>query len=484
MRRLISLFLAGGLAIGAFGFPAAAALPGVSRLQSHIGGLLASPSLSANGTGVAVVSLKSGQLLYGRNATRPLMPASNLKLLTSAAALTLLGPDFAFRTAVYADAPVTDGFVGGRLYMKGFGDPDLDQGRIEAIAGELYRKGVRQVGDVVADESFFDSQRRGLGWKARYEGMSYSAPISALSVTQNVQKIWIKGSAPGSAAALRLEPDSDYYQLVNEVRTVAGYANRVAVIPGKMVNGRQQLIVRGVFGMRTPQDALSFNISEPPLVTGGALIKAMKKAGIRVSGQLSIGQTPATAVPLVINGSRPLALIMQDFNKDSINFIGEQVLKYLGATYRSEPGTAAKGADVIKQDFMRRLVGVDPTGMVIADGSGLSTVNRVSAAQFAGVLRYMYQQPDYRLDYQESLATAGVDGTLRHRFRATPAQGVLQAKTGFINGVCTLSGYTVTRDGEPVAFSFLMNDYKDLWAVRTIQDKLGVLLTQFRAAGS
>jgi D-alanyl-D-alanine carboxypeptidase/D-alanyl-D-alanine-endopeptidase (penicillin-binding protein 4) len=458
----------------------AASLVGLPRLQAQIGGLVNTPALSASQTGIAVISMRSGDLLYGRNERRGLMPASNLKLLTSAAAMTLLGPDFAFRTALYGDGQVADGILSGSLYLKGFGDPDLTEKRVFEMAEGLRSRGVRQVSDVVADDSFFDDRRRGLGWKARYEGLSYSAQISALSITQNVAKVWVKPGAPGAAAQLRLEPNSEYYTISNGVRTVPGYANSIGARFGKMVNGRRQVLIYGTFGTRTPTDAVSFNIDEPALVSGGTLMTALKQVGIRVTGRLITGKTPATATPLVINASRPLVTVLTDFNKHSINFIGEHVLKYLGATFRGEPGSAEKGGDVVREDFIRRLVGIDPAGMVVADGSGLSPLNRISALQFASVLRYMYSQPEYRPDFQAALPIAGVDGTLAHRFRATPAQGVLRAKTGFINGVCTLSGYTMTKDGEPVAFSFLMNDYKDLWAARVVQERLGVLLTLFR----
>jgi D-alanyl-D-alanine carboxypeptidase/D-alanyl-D-alanine-endopeptidase (penicillin-binding protein 4) len=458
----------------------AATLTGLPRLQAQIGGLVNTPALSAKHTGISVINLHTGDQLYGRNERTALMPASNLKLLTSAAAMTLLGPDFAFRTALYADGQVNDGILSGSLYLKGFGDPDLNQKRVDEMAEALFARGVRQVSDVVADDSFFDDRRLGMGWKARYEGLSYSARISALSITQNVAKAWIKPGAPGAPAQLKLEPDSDYYTIRNGVKTVPGYANRIGARFGKMVNGRREVFIYGTFGTRTPMDAVSFNIDEPALVSGGTMVTALKKAGIRVTGRLVTGRTPPTAQPLVINASRPLVDVMTDFNKHSINFIGEHVLKYLGATFRGEPGTAEKGAEVIKQDFVRRLVGIDPAGMVVADGSGLSPLNRISALQFASVLRYMYSQPEYRPDFQAGLPIAGIDGTLAHRFRATPAQGVLRAKTGFINGVCTLSGYTMTKDGEPVAFSFLMNDYKDLWAARVVQERLGVLLTVFQ----
>jgi D-alanyl-D-alanine carboxypeptidase/D-alanyl-D-alanine-endopeptidase (penicillin-binding protein 4) len=458
----------------------AAALVGLPRLHAQIGGLVNTPALSAKETGVAVVSLRTGEMLYGRNESRALMPASNMKLLTSAAAMTMLGPDFAFRTALYADGQVSDGILSGSLYLKGFGDPDLNERRVVEMAEALHERGVRQVSDVVADDSFFDDRRLGMGWKARYEGLSYSARISALSITQNVAKVWVKAGPAGKPAQLKLEPDSEYYLVSNGVRTVPGYANSLGARFGKMVNGRRQVLIHGVFGTARGPDAVSFNIEDPALVSGGTLMTALKQAGIRVTGRLMTGRTPTTAAPLVINASRPLVAVLTDFNKHSINFVGEHVFKYLGATFRGEPGTAEKGASVIREDFVRRLVGIDPAGMVVADGSGLSPLNRISALQFASVLRYMYSQPEYRPDFQAALPIAGVDGTLAHRFRSTPAQGVLRAKTGFINGVCTLSGYTTTKDGEPVAFSFLMNNYKDLWAARVVQERLGVLLTLFR----
>lgn len=433
-------------------------------------------SRSGLGTaGVRIVSLKTGEVIFERNSSLPMVPASNMKLVTSAAALALLEPSFTFRTVAFASAPVVDGHLNGDLYLKGYGDPDLTGDRLAEMARELSARGLKYVaGDLVLDDSFFDHQQKGKGWKPSWDAFSFGARISALSVGYNTLRVWVRPTETGKAAGIQLEPDGDFYRISNQVKTVDGARSRL-----KVFFSSQGLVVQGSVGAATRGDFAEINLDNPTFYTGGVFRKALAQEGVTFGGSLRGGLTPPDASALAVSFSRPLTVIVKDLNKYSVNFIAEQLLKFLGATFRGEPGTAAKGVQVIKEDFLTGKVGASTQGMVMADGSGLSPLNRISPKLFSGILSYMYRSYQYRPEFEASLATAGVDGTLRERMRHTPAEGLLRAKTGFINGVSSLSGYTVTRDSEPIAFSLLINGYKNLWTAREVQDKISILLTTF-----
>lgn len=439
--------------------------------------------LNRNGlgqAGVRIVSLRTGEVIYDHNSSMPMVPASNMKLITSAAAMALLEPSFTFRTVAYGMGPIQEGRLAGDLYLKGYGDPDLTGDRLVEMARELAARGLRYVeGDLVLDDSFFDSQQKGKGWKPSWDAFSFGARISALSVGYNTLKVWVRPTQVGKAAGIQLDPDGDYHRVSNQVKTVEGGRSRLKVYFSKQESGAPVLVVQGQVGAATRGDFAEINVENPTFYAGGVFRKALQQEGVTFGGSLRSGVTPAGVDPLAVSFSRPLTAIVKDLNKYSVNFIAEMLLKFLGATFRGEPGTAAKGVQVVKEEFLTGKVGVSTQGMVMADGSGLSPLNRISPKMFSGLLSYMYRNYQYRPEFEASLATAGVDGTLRERMRHTPAEGLLRAKTGFINGVSSLSGYTVTRDSEPIAFSLLINGYKNLWTAREVQDKISILLTTF-----
>ena len=468
---LIFIFLLGLPVLGAENF---------SLLQKQIAGMANNPALPNNTTGIKIISLKTLETIYSQNEDLPLAPASNMKIITSAAALTLLKPEFTFRTTIFSDSPLNEGVINGNLYIKGYGDPDLDTERLWMMARALTYKGITEIkGDIIGDDTFFDQQRTGKGWKSTYGAAPYSAKISALSLNQNTVKVWIAPSKKGSPGIISLDPPGKYFKIINQIVT-SGSHSYIYISRRLNPAGEDEITVKGNIALNSMGESETINIANPPLYVASAFYEMLRKEGINVTGSYKAGQMTGKLWQLLETSSRPLYAIIAEFNKHSVNFIGELLLKYLAARYGSVPGTIEKGEEVIKSKFLIPLVKTNTEGMVIADGSGLSPLNRITPAQFIDVLAYMYNNFDLSPDFISSLSIGGADGTLRKRFKNTSAERKVRAKTGSIAGVSSLSGYTLSKDNEPMAFSIIMNNFYNYSVAHSVQDNIGILLSGFK----
>jgi len=429
------------------------------------------PGLSAAHTGIQVFSLKTGKSILAHNAEIPLMPASNMKLVTSAAALSLLKPEFRFKTLVYTNGRVQGNTLNGDLYLKGLGDPELTDERLSQLASEIRYSGIQKInGKLIADDQYFDQVREGRGWKKTYGASAYSAQISALSLNRNTVNVWVRPGQPGQAAEIALEPPNQFFEIVNNTRT--GGRTRLQ-IARTMNGGKNRVTVTGSISPQARPEKEAINLENPALYTGYVFKHQLQKAGIVFTGSVTQGKTPSGVYELGRTESRPLRDIVGELNKHSINLIAENLLKYMGALFEGEPGSSAKGAKVVQEKFLQEMVGLGPkNGISMADGSGLSPLNRVTADSLAKILMYMQGQFDVGVDYISSLAISGVDGTLHTRLNSPGLKRRIRAKTGFINGVSSLSGYLQTKNNETLVFSFLMNHFTGVYAARASQDNL------------
>ncbi|MCH8981510.1 D-alanyl-D-alanine carboxypeptidase/D-alanyl-D-alanine-endopeptidase, partial [candidate division KSB1 bacterium] len=249
-------------------------------------------------------------------------------------------------------------------------------------------------------------------------------------------------------------------------------------IERKWRESQNTITIKGGLKTQSPQKVRVIEIVEPALYFGTLFSELLADEKIALNGNIIKGTSPDTNLVLVEHLSEPLSSLITKNNKDSDNLYAELILKTLGAEEKGKPGTAEKGISVIKQFFNE--MGVDTTSFGLADGSGVSRYNVISPDQIIELLKAMYKDFRLRAEFVASLAIAGVDGTLRNRMKNTSAQGKLRAKTGTIRGTSALSGYTTTADGEPVAFSIIMEHFvKPTSAIRKLQDQIGVILSSF-----
>jgi len=406
--------------------------------------------------------LKSGRVVYSENALKPMIPASNLKVVTTAAALDMLGPDFRYYTELRGGSPDGNGVLKGNVYLKGQGDPTMCFPYVSPTAPwkffvkHMREKGIKAIsGDLVGDDSSFDREYLGQGWFERYLLDSYAAPVSALSLNNNVVELTI------TSDRVRCEPPSSGF-LFRRVDTGA-YDCWITREPGSDITL--------VHGSVAPGSAIKRGVTvpNPGLFTVGSLAAVVKQSGIQVRGksrlirlQGEVGISQAT--PIIARYQSPrLKDIISQVNKESDNVFAQHVFKTMGERKYGH-GTARNGQAAVAA-FMTRL-GVGAEGLVMVDGSGLSVANRISPRQLVGVVEAMWRHPHGQV-FVDSLPTGG-EGTLQSRLGGM----TVRAKTGTLDGHSGLSGYLVTAYGQTVGFSILVNNVEATWSAVELQDRL------------
>lgn len=431
-------------------------------------------SLGAS-AGIAVFDLTEKAYLYTHNEKKNYTPASNMKLLTTISALDRLGPLYQWKTELYIDGNVTPGgILQGNLILKGYGDPSLAPQDLRSLADAVKAIGIKQVhGNLLLDDSYFDETRLGIGWMWDDEPYGYSAQISALAVHKNFVTVTSKaGAKPGDAATLSLEPMTSYLTVTNKTKTVEGAAADIVV---ERPRGKNEVNVTGTIGTAAEPYQEDVTMEDPALYVGDIWKQELAEAGIQLQPQAVIKKTVVQGgVPLHTHLSKPFRDILVELNKESDNFYAEMVLKTLGATQNGK-GTSEAGTQVVA-DVLKR-AGIE-SGFKIADGSGLSRFNLITAEQMVKLLAFVQDQ-DYREALEASLPIAGVDGTLRNRMKNTPAQSNVLAKTGSMGGVYSLSGYVTARNGHKLAFSMIFNGLYKYEYAQKMQDAVAVQLAMY-----
>ncbi|RNL80647.1 D-alanyl-D-alanine carboxypeptidase/D-alanyl-D-alanine endopeptidase [Halostreptopolyspora alba] len=458
---------------------------GVADMREDLDALLDSPELAGATSGVVVRSLDTGNLLYERNADTALTPASNMKLLTSAAALDVLGPDHTFETTVTADEEPTSGVVEGDLYLTGTGDPSLTSDAFDALAAEVADSGVTEVaGDLLADDTYFDAQRLHPDWESADEPYYYAAQISALTVAANddldtgvVNVTATPGTHSGAPVDTRLEPAADNLSLSNEART--GPPDSETTVDVSRDPGTNQFTATGSLPAGGPEYSTLRTVHEPTDHAAHLLADALEDNGVRVRGDVDRGTAPTGAAELAVAESAELSELLAPFMKLSNNGHAEILVKTMGHESAGE-GTWAAGLAEMASALER--IGVELDAHELSDGSGLARSNQLTATTVASVLRTAPDEPWFT-SWERSLPVAGAEdrmtgGTLSGRMRGTPAEGNVRAKTGTLTGVSALSGYVTGAGGEDLAFAVLNNGFEGA-APRGVQDAIAVRLAEF-----
>ncbi|HSQ31874.1 MAG TPA: D-alanyl-D-alanine carboxypeptidase/D-alanyl-D-alanine-endopeptidase, partial [Gemmatimonadaceae bacterium] len=297
---------------------------GADALASAVGTALASHTRNG-GWGAIIVSLTRGDTLFAQNADAMMQPASTMKMYTSAVALDRFGPDFTFHTPVLRDGVVgPDGALAGNLYLRGVGDPSLssrfwrDEEPMDALARQIAATGIKHIrGDIIGDATAFDDKLVPDGWKTSYLGASYAARVSALSLNENL--IWVVAKPAGKKASVSLDPATTAIPIEGSVGLVGGSGGRISASrrPDGTIN------VRGSIGVRSGPLRYSFVVDNPPLFAAGALRASLRKLGITADGQTRLAPTPSGATEIAAISSPPLAQIIGEMDRESINIYAE-----------------------------------------------------------------------------------------------------------------------------------------------------------------
>jgi serine-type D-Ala-D-Ala carboxypeptidase/endopeptidase (penicillin-binding protein 4) len=482
---------------------AAAVSPAVASLGAELQRVMRSAGMPLSTSAVLVVSLDRGDTIFSLNPDLPLAPASNMKLFSTAAALYYLGPEFRYSTFALADGEIRDGSLHGDLVLYGTGDPAISSRMLggalpplRALADSLTALGIREIrGDVVGDGSYFDDMWIGEGWRDEYRLASYSAPIGALSLAENIISLRVlPGAAAGAPAVIRTVPATEGLLVQNQVRTVASGTSSI-----RFRYDPAGLVIEGQIARGNPGIARTVTVVDPANFAAAAFRNVLEQAGIAVHGGVRTirtpGESPITRAGLANEGdgngaraprvvgthlSPPLSEVVTVTNHISQNLYAEALFKTVGRVALGE-GSFTGGARAV-QYFLECEKPMDGTGVRFVDGSGLSPLNRVTARSTIHLLDLMTRTDVWDAFYASLPEAANPEGgrhSLRGRMGGTPAARNLRAKTGTISNVSSLSGYVQAANGERLAFSIYVNDVAATWQAKRVEDAIGSRLAGF-----
>ena len=476
--------------------------PNRQAMAQKIDDILDQPDVARGFWGVEVVSLKDGSVLYSLNSEKLFTPASNTKLFTTSAAMAMIGPDYKFNTTIETDGSVDKyGRLLGNLYVVGRGDPNIS-GRtlpyylrterkdpamkvLEDLADQVVKAGVKYIdGDVVGDDSYYAFERYGEGWTQDDMVWEWGAPVSALTINDNVVFVSIfPADHPGDKAFVQIAPYAEYYKIDDRLMTTpAGTGPRRIYITREP--GSNRLTLFGNIPVDDPGANEALAIEDPAQFAADAFRSMLERRGVVVYGKPTTKHTelatlstfsvttiapagggeaetkvrppnPDTRTVLASYQSLPLADDLKVINKVSQNLHAELMLRLLGRE-KGNGGTIEAGLEVVRGFLLQ--AGIHPDEYVFYDGSGLSRENLVTPDAIVRLLEYINTQP-WGPRFLDTLPVAGLDGSLSDRFRGTDVQGRVQAKTGSLGHVNALSGYATTLSGDRVVFSILANNH-------------------------
>ncbi len=482
LQRLLAVLLLALVAPRAGAAPAsapAADLPGAaarSLLDQALEREVQAALRAAPALGVHVVDLVDKREVYAFRADLPRILASNTKLLTTAAALDELGPDFRFVTRALIEGPVEAGTLRGDLAIVGSGDPNLSgrfhDGDVFAVfrpwAAALAARGVRRIdGDLVLVNGIFEGPRVHPDWPRDQLTTWYEAPVEALSFSDNCVLVRVRpGRGPGSPAIVETVPKLDYFRIENSART----SDRSGSLYVTRKDGEDVLVVSGRIGRRSGPLEVWVAVHDPTAYFAAALRAALAEAGIEVGGRARpVHGLPAGAWQEIARHESDLTRTLAVTNKRSQNFYAECLAKLLGLRRQGQGSWSAATAAI--GGFLAGL-GIDPAQFQLADGSGMSRGNRATPRAMTTVLGHMYFHTFGR-EFVRSLPHSGEEGlSWRRRLADTPYRGNVFAKTGHLNGVTTLSGYAKAASGRVYAFSILCNSVRSRADARAAQDRI------------
>ena len=463
----------------------------ISELSEQLDDIFNDNSFRNANWGVVIQSLKNGEYFYKRNEDKFFVPASNLKLFTTAGSLLLLGPDYRFSTNILLNGYQSGSTIYGDLVIQGRGDPTIS-GRFynndinlvfDTWIDSLLELGVTNIkGNIVGDDNLFDDIGLGNGWAWDYETDWYAAQSSAISYNDNCVDIKIYSDHKYDSVIVSSKPELRNIVILNNVKPAVGSEKtNIEVIRER---GTNVINVSGKFRKDTDTLITYATVQNPTQFAMLVLKNRLENRGIRVNGYAVDIDDYERAIDyndldlLFVSYSEKLNEIIKVVNKGSQNFFAEQLLKTIGLE-KLGFGSVTNGVTAVKEIFAD--IGLNPDNIIMVDGSGLSHLNMVTPRQVVELLKYMYSNKKVYADYYNSLPIAGIDGTLGKRMKNTTAEKVVRAKTGFISYVRSLSGYAVTGDNEPIAFSMIANNFSvPVKLAENIQDLVCLRLTNFR----
>jgi len=454
---------------------------GLTVLKNDLDKIVKDKFFEQSQIAIKIFDLTEGKSLYSHNNKLLLHPASNMKLLTSAAGLVFLGPEYEFTTTLYFKGVAEGVTLFGDLYIVGGLDPDLTSNDLDTLVQAVKSMEIKYITrNIYADISIKDSLYWGSGWMWDDHPDPSAVLLSALNINHNTVEVFVTGNEVGLPGIVSLKPETKYVQVENHSLTVPSNVPNDLKITRDWLNDNNTIIIEGNVRrgeiIDSSEHTEKLNLVDPEKYFLTLFKEHLEKEKISLFGELDIKTLPDGSVYLTdINHSLENVLI--NLNKESDNLNAEMILYALALKDSSAPAMAKNGIEIIKS--LIDSLGLDPDDYSLADGSGVSRYSLVSAELMIELLKYMYKHSEF-YSYYESLSIAGVDGTLEKRMKNTEAENNVHAKTGTLAGVSSLSGYVSAKNGNLITFSIIIQNYVEKNSVaRRFQDKICELLANY-----
>jgi serine-type D-Ala-D-Ala carboxypeptidase/endopeptidase (penicillin-binding protein 4) len=454
----------------------------VTKFETELSDLIKNdPVLKGAVTGVSIRSGQSGEILYQHQGDIRLRPASNLKLFTAAAALSVLGENYTFKTELLTDGPFVGNMIMGNLYLKGKGDPTLLKEDFDEFADQLIEKGINVIqGHLVGDDSWFDDIRYPIDLPWSDEQAYYGAQISALTASPDTD--YDSGTVVvsvepaeriGQPAKITVLPQTTYAEIINKVKTVDSKGKKD--IKMNREHGTNIVEITGNIPVNSKPFLEWVAVWNPTGYALDLLKQSLSEKGIILNGVIKEGITPKSATLVASHSSMSLTDILVPFMKLSNNIHAETLIKEMGKVKKGE-GSWEKGLEVLKTELLG--FGVDTNSLVLRDGSGVSHINLVPSNEISKLLFHVQEEKWFPV-FLQALPVSGVrekmlGGSLRNRLY--DVKGKIKAKTGTLSTVSSLSGYVKTNSGETLIFSIILNNLLDEEKGKEVEDKLVTIL--------
>lgn len=442
-----------------------------AQLGTAIDAVIDRPQFRRTRWGLLIEPLSRDSALYSRDATHYFIPASNVKLLTTAAALHQLGSDFRIRTSIYKMD--TDS-----LRVVGRGDPSLTEAQLKDLAQQLRRQGIRQVQHLIVEDGYFQGNAIHPTWDWEDVQSDYGTSVTSLILNQNAVELAVSPQQPGQPLRVSWSDAiaARQWRVENNSITAQAAASTTLEITGAL--GQPVLRIKGQLAVDAEPEVFGLAILDPSEYFLQHFRNVLAAEGISVVRASITYKIPTTGEQELAGvESPPLATLLAETNLESNNLYAEVLLRTLGTDKTGD--TLESGLKQMRETLTE--LGVNPESYVLADGSGLSRRNLVSPEAIVQTLKLMAQTKEAAV-YRASLPVAGSSGTLSRRFRDTAAQGNLQAKTGTLTGASALSGYLNVPGYQPLVFSIMVNQSDQSAAIlRQTIDEIVLLLTRLRS---
>ncbi len=484
--------------------------------------ILSNKNLKNTKFSVCVYSPDDGKIIYQKNPFLFLKPASVTKLLTTYTALNLLGQNANLSTNIYTDdLNISDGVVNGNLYIQGLGDCLMTLSDLDELVRQISNLGIKKIyGNIIADGTFFDNNNNRFRYSEDLDEVEPVAPITALSIEKNLIKINVNTKVQGNEPKIQIIPDASNFVIesnlkmsnARSLRTQKAlskktnnknlrnnpkylknlkskrrftqlqsnlYSVRLSVHSILLENGYQKLILNGRVNPNSFYSIKEFDMS-PELTVASLMRKRLIDNGIAVVGSFhklnvkdnKIDYTKLTKIAFI---ERPLKDLITEMNKNSDNYLAENLFKINGANFKYDANLAKSARKIL--DSLTKPLNEAQENIIVNDGSGLSRRNRVSSQVIVNLLKISMKK-DYFPVLLNSLPIGGIDGTLEKRFKNSDGENAIFAKTGTHKDASALAGYVRDNDGKIYVFAFIFNG-GSVGLYKTIENNLALILASF-----